>query len=282
LSYSSKSNFALQYTLGDVLTVKDGVRCYPATDRENGNRYIAKVHSFPAKPSTTEAFLLSGAFPNIEKVNAYYREQARELCKQAAILNALSHTEYFSHFSACQTEPKNDLGYDVWLLSPYKRSLYTILNKVKLSREDIIELGIHLCRGLTQCREAGFIYVGLKPQNIFLSAKGEFQIGDVGFVPISSLPYATLPKRYSTIYAPPECQDLFSVISNNTDVYSVGVLLYQLLTGGKQPESIKKLPDSVDKELSTVTMQACAPTPAKRWSHPRDLEQALTDCRKLR
>ena len=153
-----------------------------------------------------------------------------------------------------------------------------LLNKVRLNREDIIKLGIHLCRGLTQSREAGFMYIGLKPENIFLSPKGQFQIGDVGFVPIASLNYTALPKRFHTVYTPPESQDLLTVISNNADVYSVGATLYQALTGGKRPESIKNPPDSTDIALSTTIMKACALSPAKRWKNPKELEQALIDC----
>lgn len=280
MSNSSTSHIFMHYALGEVFSAREGVYCYPATDRDNGNRYIAKIHSFPAKAATTEAFLITGAFPNIEKINAYYREQARQLCKQAAILNALSYCEYFSHFTVCQTEQKNDLGFDVWLLAPYKRSLAAVFhNKVHLKQEDIIELGIQLCRGLTQCREAGFMYIGIKPENIFLSANGQFQIGDVGFVPITSLPYTPLPRRYHTVYTPPECHDLLSVISHNADVYSVGAVLYQALLDGKRPESIKFPPDTADMKLSAVIMKACAPLPNKRWQSPKELEQALLDCK---
>ena len=132
MSHSSTSTIFMQYALGDAFSAKDGVYCYPATDRDSGDHYIAKVHAFPAKSTTTEAFLLTGAFPNLEMINAYYREQARHLTKQAAILNALSYSEYFSHYTICQTEQKKDIGYDVWLLSPYKRSLASVFNKISL------------------------------------------------------------------------------------------------------------------------------------------------------
>lgn len=278
MSHSSTSSIFMQYALGEAFSAKDGVYCYPATDRDNGNRYIAKVHTFPAKPTTTEAFLLTGAFPNLEMVNAYYREQARELTKQAAILNALSYSEYFSHYTICQTEHKKDIGYDVWLLSSYRRSLTDVFNKVSLSKKDIINIGTQLCRGLTQCREAGYMYIGIKPENIFLTPNGNFQIGDVGFIPTISLSYTALPKRYHTIYSPPESHDLFSVISENADVYSVGVVLYQAVTGGKKPACIKNLPDSADNALSAVIMKACAPSPTKRWENPKALEEALKKC----
>lgn len=278
MSSPTISHLAKHYDLGDAFSNRKGIRCYPAVDRENGNRYIAKVHSYPAKSAATEAFLISGAFQNVEKINTYYREQARDLCKQAAILNSLSHFEHFSHFTFCQTEPKDDLGYDVWLLSPYRKTLAVLFDKIKLSREEIIELGLQLCQALTQCRQTGYLYIGMKPENIFISPKGQFQIGDVGFVALSSLPYATLPERYHSAYTPPENQEFLSVISESSDVYGVGAILYQAISGGKRPDDLKKAPMNADSKLSSIIMKACASSSNVRWKDPTELEHALREC----
>ena len=280
MSNPTESHLITHYHIGKAFSDRKGVRCYPATDKETGNRYIAKVHAFPSKTAATEAFLISGAFPSIEKVNAYYREQSRDLCKQAAILNALSHSEHFSHFALCHSEPKDDIGYDVWLLSPYRKSLAVIFENTTLDTDEIVELGLQLCKAMEQCRQAGFLYIGMKPENIFLSLSGKFQIGDVGFVSIPSLPYSTLPERYQTVYTPPENKEFLSVISDNTDVYGIGAILYQAASGGKRPNNLQISPKELDCRLSSIILKACAASQTTRWKDPGELGQALIEFKK--
>ncbi len=275
MSNYSTTDMLSRYKMGEAFSLRSGICCYIATDKENGLRYVAKVYSLPAKPATTDAFLLAGAFPSLEKVNAYYKEQARELCKQGAVLNALSHAEHFTHLTLCQIAERNDMGYDVWFLSPYRKTLAQLLDKTALPRELVITLGIHLCRAAVVCRETGFMHIGIKPENIFISQKGQFQIGDIGFVSMGSLPYLSIPEHSRTIYAPGECQDCFTAIPLSTDVYSIGAVMYHALSGGKRPESLILPPATTDKVLSRIIMKACDPSSAKRWCDPEEMMQAL-------
>ena len=266
------------YTLGEVFSNKNGIRCYPATDNRTGKRYVAKVQKIPYSPSVTEAFLLSGAFEDAEEMNEYYSSLAKDLCRQAAILNALSYNDCFSHFTSCETIKCKDIGYEVWLISSYRNTLATLFGKIQLSKNKILELGITLCRGLRLCREAGFLYTGIKPENIYISEDGKFTIGDIGFIPLSSLPFATLPLRHHSAYTPADNHDCFSHISDNLDVYGVGVVLYQALSGGKLPEKITEPPQNADKEIADIIMTACAPSTGSRWKTPSELEAALSAC----
>ncbi len=269
------------YILEQPYSVRNGVLCYPATEKNTGEKYLAKVRSFPPFPSVTDALLLSGAFKTAADADAYYKEEARGLCRQAAILNALSHSEYFSHFTFCQAVERSDIGYDVWLLSPFRLTLAAIFEKKHLPQDIALELGISLCRGAMQCREMGFLYTGIKPENIYVSNKGTFQIGDIGFIPLPSLPYAPLPDGYSTAYAPPECRDCYCQIASNADVYSIGAVLYQAFNGGKLPEQLTNPPIYAGKEIATIIMSACAPTPEKRHKSPKELLSALKDCKEM-
>ncbi len=278
MSEQTISHLPEHYTLGDAFSNQYGVRCYPATDNRTGMRYVAKAQTFPYSPSVTEAFLLSGAFDSEKEVNAYYHDLGKDLCRQAAILNALSHTTYFSHFTTCEIAKRDEGGYDVWLLSPFYTTLAALFKKISLSKEKILELGIALCRALSLSREAGFLYTGIKPENIFISSKGQFMIGDVGFIPLSSLPYAALPLRRYTVYTPSDCHDCYCRLSDNLDVYSIGVVLYQACNGGAIPEKITIPPKTDNKSLAEIIMTACLPTTDGRWKNPAEMEDALIAC----
>lgn len=269
------------YILGEPYCVRSGAWCYPATEKSTGESYIAKVRTFPPFPTVTDAFLLSGAFANTADADAYYKEEARGMCRQAAILNALSHSEYFSHYTFCQTVERPDIGYDVWLLSPLRLTLAAVFEKSHLPPDIAIELGVSLCRGMMQCREMGFLYTGIKPENIYVSSKGTFQIGDIGFVSLPSLPYAAHPDGYTTAYAPPECRDCYSKISLNTDVYSIGAVLYQAFNGGKLPDKLTNPPIYATQDIATIIMTACAPTPEKRFADPEEMLGKLLNCKEI-
>lgn len=275
MSEQTISQLLKHYTLGDAFASRRGIRCYPATDIRTGIRYIVKVQSFPYSQAVTEAFILSGAFASEADVNRYYGDLAKDLCRQAAILNALSHSAYFSHITHCETVQLEDVGYEVWLIAPYRKTLAAIFDKVQLTQDEILQLGISLCRALAICRKAGYLYTGIKPENIYVSESGEFTIGDIGFIPLASLPYATLPIGHRTIYTPADCHDPFTRISNTLDVYGVGVVLYQAFSGGKLPDKIIDPPQNTSKEIANIIMTACAPSANQRWNTPEEMEMAL-------
>ncbi len=271
---------AKHYTLGEAFSNKNGIRCYPAIDNRTQNRYILKVHHFPANSTVTEAFILSGAFANIRDVNAYYADLAKDLCRQVAILNALSQSSCFSHYIFCESATCEDGGTVVWLIAPYQTTLAVLFGKYQLNETEIIRLGISLCHALSISREAGFLYTALRPENIYISETGEFTIGDVGFIPLSSIPYAALPVRYHSIYTPQDNHDCFSHISENLDVYSVGVIMHQALLCGKLPGNITEIPSNTSKELSNIIITACSPSPSLRYKTPEEMETALKACLK--
>jgi serine/threonine protein kinase len=281
LSNQQLSLMLEHYVLGEPHYVRSGTLCYPATEKDTGESYIAKVRSFPSSSTITDAFLLTGTFKDTSEADAYYKEEAREQCRQAAILNALSHSEYFSHITFCQSTPRADIGYDVWFLSPFRLTLAAILEKRHLPCETVLELGINLCRGMIQCRETGFLYTGIKPENIYLSNKGTFQIGDTGFVSLSSLPYAPLPDGYTSPYAPPECRDPYSRISQNADVYGIGAVLFQAFNGGKLPNKLENPPIYAGKDIATIIMKACAISPEKRYLDPEEMLMELQSCKEI-
>jgi serine/threonine protein kinase len=278
LSEQTFSHLPEHYTLGEIFSNRYGIRCYPATDNRTGMRYVAKVQTFPHSPSVTEAFLLSGAFESEKAVNEYYYDLGKDLCRQAAILNAFSHTQYFSHITSCEIVKNKNNNYEIWFLSPFYTTLSALFKKISLSKEKILELGITLCHALSLCREAGFLYTGIKPENIFIAANGQFMIGDVGFISLPSLPYAALPLNRHTIYTPSDCHDCYSSLSDNLDVYGVGVVLYQACCGGIVPERITTPPQIDNKILAEIIMTACLPASAGRWKNPAEMEAALVSC----
>lgn len=266
--------------LGEALSGHDGVYCYPAVRHSDKEKFILKVISVPASAVQLEAMMLTGAFPNQEAALEYYHDLAKDMIRETEILHQLGHQEGFIPYMDAQIVPNDDLnGYEVYLLNNFRQSVADMFNTESLTHRKIVQLCMDICTALVACRRDGYIYVDLKPTNIFYSEVHGFQIGDLGFASIASLPYSSLPQKYKSRYSAPEQLAAMSVISETSDVYALGLILYQAYNGGYLPPRMAGQalpnPEYADYEFAEIIQKACHPDAAQRWKDPQALAQAV-------
>ena len=271
------------FQMGDPISSHDGVRCCPAIKENSDNKYIIKILSIPASQNQLEALLLTGAFQDAAGALNYFRELSDGVVREAQLHQQLARLKGFAPCEGWQVVPmdENQLGYDVYLLTPYRRTLERHLKHSPMTHLEAVNLGLDLCAALAACRRAGYIYVDLKPSNIFISDDKEYLIGDLGFISMDSMKYAALPSKYRSRYSAPEMHDVFSTISDTADTYALGLILYQVYNDGNlpfdtQPPAEELVPPAnADYEMAEIILTACHPNPAKRWQNPTDMGQAL-------
>ena len=271
------------FMMGEPMSSHDGVVCCPAMRENSEEKYIVKIISVPASQKQLDALLLTGAYPDVASATDYFKEQAEDIVKEAEILKQLSKLEGFLPYDNWQIVPMegSKLGYQVYLLSPYKRSLEKHLRRSTMTHLSAVNLGLDLCSALSVCRRAGFMHVDLKPGNIFLKGQREFRIGDLGFVKLSTLKYTSLPVKYCSSYTPPELHDALNTLNPTADIYAVGMILYQIYNNGvlpfddKAPDEVLPPPLNADYELAEIILKACDPNPRKRYQTPIEMGQAL-------
>lgn len=266
------------FAMGDAITDRGGIRTCPAIHQESGDKYIVKIISNPASQTQLDALLLTGAYTDREHALQYYESISQDILKEAEVLNKLSELDGFVACKGMQlVEAEDSSGYDVYLLTPYRKTLERYWNSQAMTHLAALNLGLDLCSALTVCRRCGFIYVALKPENIYMIEDKGFKIGDIGFIRLDSLKYASLPDRYRSAYTPPEIEDAFASISATTDVYAVGLILYQVFNGGMLPNASSNLeaPEFADYEMAEIILKAIAKNPEDRWQDPAQMGQAL-------
>ena len=268
------------FVMGDAISSHDGVRCCPAMRVSDDSRYFVKIISVPASQTKLDALLLAGAFSDRESAAQYFQELAQDVVEEAVLLQRFARLEGFSEYESWQIVPMEDeVGYDVYLLAPYRPTLERRWRKTGLTHLQALNLGLDLCSALASCRRSGYLYLDLKPENVCICANQEYRIGDIGFINLSSLAYASLPERCRSAYTPPEITDAYSSLNDTMDTYAVGLILYQAFNDGALPENLGSdqiaAPKYADSEMAQIILKACALDPSQRWEDPVQMGQAL-------
>jgi eukaryotic-like serine/threonine-protein kinase len=168
--------------------------------------------------------------------------------------------------------------------------------KGRLSWEQTIDCARHVCKGLEHAHNAGVVHRDLKPANLFLSKKGYLKLGDFGIARDNQA--SALTAAGSTVgtyaYMAPEQITGASPITRKTDLYALGCVMYELLTGRTPFQAdtmvemlqkhLKSEPDRITTEaidcpvwLEAVVMKLLEKDPDKRYYDALAVQLALDD-----
>jgi serine/threonine-protein kinase len=155
-----------------------------------------------------------------------------------------------------------------------------------LPAEEAAELGIQACRGLAAVHAAGLVHRDVKPQNLLLRRDGVLKLGDFGIafgVEGTRLTMAGTVLGTAAYLAPEQARG--EEVTAAADVYGVGAVLYELLTGQppRAPSSIAELvvtttiepPAGAPPALAAVVMRCLDPEPQLRPASAAVVAQEL-------
>ena len=159
-----------------------------------------------------------------------------------------------------------------------------------------VELIAKVARTVHYAHEHGILHRDIKPGNILLDAKGEPHLTDFGLARLveseSSVTHTLDVLGTPSYMAPEQAVGNNAAVSSVTDVYGLGAVLYQLLTGqppfagGATYETIKLLLDTeprqprllnpkIDRDLSTICLKCLEKDPKRRYSSALALAEDL-------
>src|SRR5438552_2668705 len=171
-----------------------------------------------------------------------------------------------------------------------------VVRRAPMSIRQGAELIAKVARTVHYAHEHGILHRDIKPGNILLDAKGEPHLTDFGLarlVESESSVTQTLDVLGTPSYmAPEQALGNNAAVSSATDVYGLGAVLYQLLTGhppfagGTTYETIKLLEDTeprpprllnpkIDRDLSTICLKCLEKDPKRRYSSALALAEDL-------
>jgi serine/threonine-protein kinase len=144
-----------------------------------------------------------------------------------------------------------------------------------LPAHEVAELGIQICRALAAAHDAGLVHRDVKPQNLLLGSNRLLKLGDFGIafgLGGTRLTMAGTVLGTAAYLAPEQARG--EEVTAAADVYGVGAVLYELLTGRppRTPTSLADLTDSTTiaapagapPALARIVMRCLAADPAAR------------------
>jgi len=159
------------------------------------------------------------------------------------------------------------------------KSLYYSSYGKAIDQSTAVELIIGICRGLAHAHEAGIVHRDVKPANILLDANAQPKIGDFGLASAADSDEEDGLVYGTPGYAAPEVLSNPKAIGVPSDLYAVGVILYELLTG-QMPEEPPSPPSSVadcDKRLDPIFKKATRRNPALRYQSANTMADELKE-----
>lgn len=176
-----------------------------------------------------------------------------------------------------------------------------IINNFPIAYRKVLDIMNQILSGVSYAHQNQIIHRDLKPQNILIDESGIVKITDFGIAIAVSQSSITQTNSLlgSVHYLSPE-QARGSMATNQSDIYSLGIILYELLTGSVPFEgesavsialkhfqesipSVKKFDPRIPQALENVVLKATAKETADRYKSThemeRDLETALSPSR---
>lgn len=171
-----------------------------------------------------------------------------------------------------------------------------IKKRGKLTVPEVIDIVLQITNGLSVAHDSYIIHRDIKPQNILIMDDGLIKITDFGIAVAMNATQLTQTNSVmgSVHYLPPE-QASGKGATLQSDIYSIGILMYELLTGKlpfkgenaveialkhlKEPmPSIRdELPD-IPQSVENIILKAAAKNPKNRYADAREMHEDLKTC----
>ena len=281
------------FTLEKTVMSQGGKSWYSVRHKDSGECYVLKHMSIPASDAQVRALILSGICKDDKDALAYYTALVYDMKRELELGQKLTETGCFAGALDFQIEPKeHSIGYEVYILQELQLPLNELIDRNGMTHLRAINLAIDLCDAIIACREAGYLFLNIKPENIFLIPSGKFLLGDMGLVALEDLDYASIPDEYISAFSAPELSALTANPNLTVDMYALGMVLYRIYNGNHNPFedentneamantlrlSGKPLPTPIyaDYELSGIITKACATRIENRFFSPEEMKEAL-------
>ena len=218
-------------------------------------------------------------------------EERERFVQEAKAASALNHPNITTIYEIDEFEGQTFIAMEYCEGETLKK----IVEKETLSVNKVLDIGIQLCEGPTMAHEKGIVHRDVKSDNIMLSPRDQVKIMDFGLAKLKGATRGTGTRSTAgtAAYMSPE-QAQGEKVDQRSDIFSMGVVLYELLTGrlpfegehqaaiiysilSEEPQPVARFNNQVSAKLDDIVFKALAKNREERYQHIDDL---LADLRR--
>lgn len=162
-------------------------------------------------------------------------------------------------------------------------NLRQLIHSQELAPESALPMVAEICDALQYAHDQGIVHRDIKPENILVSAQGHVKIADFGLAKLlgNAMQQSALTKTGQVVgtphYMAPEQLERPLEVDHRADIYSLGVVFYEMLTGelplGRFNRPSKRV--QVNVKLDEVVLRALEKEPERRYQHVSEIGGAL-------
>ena len=217
----------------------------------------------------------------------------RRFQREAIAASSLSHPAIVEMYDVGED---NGVYYIVMEYVEGKTLKQLLKKRGSLTIPEVIDIMLQLTDGIAHAHDSYIIHRDLKPQNIMISDDGAIKITDFGIAMALNSTQLTQTNSVmgSVHYLPPE-QASGKGSSTKSDIYSMGILMYELLTGKlpfkgdnaveialkhmkDQIPSIRKINPDIPQSIENIIIKATAKNPNNRYNDVKEMHKDIKTC----
>lgn len=165
-------------------------------------------------------------------------------------------------------------------------NLAKLIDSGQIRPAESLGLVIQICQALQYAHDAGVVHRDIKPANILINSDGQVKIADFGLAKVLGSQdngfVTTKKERLGTpLYMAPEQRRAAVEADHRADIYSLGVVFYEMLTGdlpsGNFPPPSKRT--DVDTRVDQVVLKSMESEPDRRYQQAGDVRSRVEEIR---
>ena len=265
--------------------------------RKNGSfleKSALKYIRIPSNPA--DLLRLREAGLREENTEEYLSSHVDEIRNEIGVMQRfVGYSNIVSYEDYRIIKHKDDVGWDILIRMELLTSLSSYMMTHTISEEMVMQIGMDISQALAILHGAGVIHRDIKPQNIFINDRGFFKLGDFGISRSVSNTSFAMSFKGTVAYMAPETFTMRGTDARS-DIYSLALVLYKCLNGGRDPflpsgpfglsqkeEAQNKrlrgtpLPEPLygSRAFTRVILTALKPDPANRYQTAADFHKAI-------